>query len=54
MSETNIVVIYDQIPQQDRFGTLLPFPPKEQTRDDDEEENETNERREHVSLMKGD
>ena len=44
-SETNIVVIYDQIPQH-RFGTLLPFPPKEQTRDDDEEEKEkeTNER----------
>ena len=53
MSETNIVVIYDQIPQQDRFGTLLPFPPRDQTRDDEEEENETNERREHVSL-KGD
>jgi hypothetical protein len=52
MSETNIVVIYDQIPQH-RVETLLPFPPKEQTRDDEEEENETNERREHVSL-KGD
>ena len=47
MSETNIVVIYNQFPQH-RFGTLLPHPPKEQTRDD-EEENETNER-EHIYL----
>ena len=52
MSETNIVVIYNQFPQH-RFGTLLPHPPKEQTRDD-EDEKETNEQREHISLKERD
>jgi hypothetical protein len=50
MRETNIVVLYDQFPQH-RFGTLLPHPPKEEyTRDDEEEENETNER-EHIYIF---